>query len=101
MLSGKITDTFRQAKSGSAPDRKLSSRLKASVRPDATAEDLDDKLRQFDLTSTYGPSLGISRIARWERAQKLGLNPPDDIICLLRNLPPDSPLLNSVFENRV
>ena len=33
-------------------------------------------LRIFDLNDEYGPCVGFSRLARWERAHKAGLNPP-------------------------
>lgn len=33
-------------------------------------------LRLFDLSYEYGPCVGVSRLARWERAHKAGLNPP-------------------------
>lgn len=36
-------------------------------------------LRVFDMTARYGPCVGITRLARWERAQKWGLSPPDEI----------------------
>ncbi|XP_014490108.1 uncharacterized protein LOC106752850 [Vigna radiata var. radiata] len=42
-------------------------------------------LRQFDLNMAYGPCLGIARLARWERAQRLGLNPPQEIESLLKS----------------
>ncbi|XP_052186767.1 uncharacterized protein LOC127797699 [Diospyros lotus] len=42
-------------------------------------------LRQFDMNMVYGPCLGISRLARWERACSLGLNPPKEIEHLIRN----------------
>jgi DNA polymerase delta subunit 4 len=38
-----------------------------------------DILRVFDLTSEYGPCVGISRLARWERAREWGLNPPQEV----------------------
>ncbi|CBI26425.3 unnamed protein product, partial [Vitis vinifera] len=41
-------------------------------------------LRQFDMNMAYGPCLGMSRLARWERAQRLGLNPPKEIETLLK-----------------
>jgi len=31
------------------------------------------------MTSKYGPSVGISRLQRWERAKKWGLNPPSEV----------------------
>ncbi|RSH84606.1 uncharacterized protein EHS24_006130 [Apiotrichum porosum] len=36
-------------------------------------------LRVFDMTSKYGPCAGITRLDRWDRAKKLGLNPPEEI----------------------
>ncbi|XWS57998.1 hypothetical protein CRYUN_Cryun09bG0221200 [Craigia yunnanensis] len=49
-------------------------------------DDFDEQeqfLRQFDMNMAYGPCLGITRLARWERAQRLGLNPPKEIENLL------------------
>ncbi|BEI79583.1 hypothetical protein CcaverHIS002_0101120 [Cutaneotrichosporon cavernicola] len=36
-------------------------------------------LRVFDMTSKYGPHVGITRLERWERAKKWGLQPPEGI----------------------
>ena len=50
-------------------------------------DDFDEQeqvLRQFDMNMAYGPCLGITRLARWERAQRLGLNPPTEIENLLK-----------------
>ncbi|GAB4842597.1 hypothetical protein Ancab_012573 [Ancistrocladus abbreviatus] len=50
-------------------------------------DDYDDKeelLRQFDMNMAYGPCIGMTRLARWERAHCLGLNPPKDVELLLR-----------------
>ena len=38
-----------------------------------------DILRVFDLSSKYGPCVGITRLQRWERAKKWGLNPPEEV----------------------
>lgn len=43
---------------------------------------VDKVLRQFDLNRDFGPAAGLTRLARWDRANKLGKNPPD----LLREL---------------
>jgi hypothetical protein len=32
---------------------------------------------QFDLDAKFGPAMGISRSERWERAEKLNLDPPE------------------------
>ena len=37
------------------------------------------ELIKFDYNRTFGPSKGITRLQRWERAQRFGLNPPPEI----------------------
>ncbi|OJJ77502.1 hypothetical protein ASPBRDRAFT_50376 [Aspergillus brasiliensis CBS 101740] len=50
--------------------------------------DLREKiLRNFDLSSQYGPCIGIARLKRWRRAHMLGLNPPIEVLAVL--LKPD------------
>ncbi|KAL3709081.1 hypothetical protein TMatcc_002870 [Talaromyces marneffei ATCC 18224] len=46
--------------------------------------DMDEKiLRHFDLSSQYGPCIGISRIKRWRRAHMLDLEPPIEVLAVL------------------
>ncbi|KAL2261210.1 hypothetical protein VTK26DRAFT_4576 [Humicola hyalothermophila] len=40
-------------------------------------------LRYFDVSSQYGPCLGITRIKRWQRAERLGLHPPIEVLAVL------------------
>ncbi|EXJ78542.1 hypothetical protein A1O1_08943 [Capronia coronata CBS 617.96] len=40
-------------------------------------------LRHFDLSSQYGPCIGISRLQRWKRANLLGLEPPVEVLAVL------------------
>ncbi|KAL2133411.1 hypothetical protein VTI74DRAFT_2412 [Chaetomium olivicolor] len=40
-------------------------------------------LRYFDVSSQYGPCIGIARLKRWQRAQRLGLNPPLEVLAVL------------------
>ncbi|KAF2103352.1 hypothetical protein NA57DRAFT_63921 [Rhizodiscina lignyota] len=40
-------------------------------------------LREFDITSQYGPSIGIARMKRWQRAHRLGLKPPMEVLAVL------------------
>ncbi|GAY43209.1 dna polymerase delta subunit 4 [Citrus sinensis] len=47
-------------------------------------DDNEEVLRQFDMNMAYGPCIGMSRLARWERAYRLGLNPPKEIEVLLK-----------------
>lgn len=42
-------------------------------------------LQQFDMNMKYGPCMGMTRLARLERAVKLGLNPPEEIAELLKS----------------
>ncbi|KAJ5811383.1 hypothetical protein N7474_007684 [Penicillium riverlandense] len=46
--------------------------------------DLDEQiLRHFDLSSQYGPCIGIARLKRWRRAHRLNLNPPIEVLAVL------------------
>ncbi|BFZ62562.1 hypothetical protein YB2330_003663 [Saitoella coloradoensis] len=40
---------------------------------------IDKILRNFDLTYKYGPCVGLTRLQRWERAEKMGLEPPSEV----------------------
>ncbi|TVY32493.1 DNA polymerase delta subunit [Lachnellula subtilissima] len=40
-------------------------------------------LRLWDMSSQYGPAIGIARTKRWVRANKLGLNPPIEVLAVL------------------
>lgn len=45
----------------------------------------EKQLRDFDLTSAYGPCVGISRLQRYERAIALGFNPMQNVPELLKH----------------
>lgn len=49
------------------------------VTPNGSLTHTSDILRVFDLTAKYGPCAGISRLERWERANKWGLSPPEEV----------------------
>ncbi|KAK3387802.1 DNA polymerase delta, subunit 4-domain-containing protein [Podospora didyma] len=40
-------------------------------------------LRYFDVSSQYGPCVGTPRLQRWQRAERLGLNPPIEVLAAL------------------
>ncbi|KAI0392739.1 hypothetical protein F5Y17DRAFT_342087 [Xylariaceae sp. FL0594] len=40
-------------------------------------------LRYWDVSSQYGPCVGIPRVKRWYRAERLGLNPPVEVLAVL------------------
>ncbi|XP_075569250.1 DNA polymerase delta subunit 4 [Pelecanus crispus] len=86
----RITDCFprrRRRRAGRAPG-KAKGRSWPRPRAPSPTEDppppspdraLLEMLRRFDLAWEYGPCTGITRLQRWERAQALGLSPPDPI----------------------
>ncbi|RLN04759.1 hypothetical protein C2845_PM13G24500 [Panicum miliaceum] len=39
-------------------------------------EEEEEVLRQFDMDTSYGPCIGVTRLRRWERAAAMGLRPP-------------------------
>ncbi|CAK7333749.1 unnamed protein product [Dovyalis caffra] len=103
--SSNMKGFYRQRKSGitkptSTKSKKSSLHREATLGSDITqpsalishgSPDLKDDydkheelLRQFDMNMAYGPCLGMSRLARWDRAQGLGLNPPKEIEGLLK-----------------
>ncbi|KAI3341482.1 DNA polymerase delta, subunit 4-domain-containing protein [Ustulina deusta] len=40
-------------------------------------------LRYWDVSSQYGPCVGVSRLKRWQRADRIGLNPPLEVLAVL------------------
>ncbi|KAI1111436.1 DNA polymerase delta, subunit 4-domain-containing protein [Nemania sp. NC0429] len=40
-------------------------------------------LRYWDVSSQYGPCVGITRLKRWQRADRLGLSPPLEVLAVL------------------
>lgn len=40
-------------------------------------------LRYFDVSSQYGPCIGMPRMKRWHRAERLGLSPPIEVLAVL------------------
>jgi len=40
-------------------------------------------LREFDMSAHYGPCTGIARLTRWNRAQRLALDPPLEVLAVL------------------
>jgi len=56
-------------------------------------------LREFDLNWEYGPCVGITRLERWERAQKLGKNPPTQVKSLLLKYSADEKYTQPVWHD--
>ncbi|CAN1162587.1 DNA polymerase delta subunit 4 [Linum perenne] len=62
-------------------------------------EKSEQVLREFDMNMAYGPCIGMTRLARWERAQRLGLNPPVHVKNLLDA--GNAQMLQSLWDGRV
>nr|DBA19495.1 TPA: hypothetical protein GDO54_015326 [Pyxicephalus adspersus] len=58
---------------------KAKSKTLKSEKQDAEDTAPLEKLVKFDLDWQFGPCTGITRMERWQRAQDLGLRPPQDI----------------------
>jgi len=63
---------------------------------------VDAILQAFDNTYDYGPSLGMTRLERWQRADAMGLDPPVAVRDILLTGPAQTKkrLQQSVYENR-
>ena len=61
-------------------------------------DEVEEILMQFDMNLSYGPCLGVTRLERWERASKLGLNPPKKIKEILES---DGGMPDCLWEGHV
>jgi DNA polymerase delta subunit 4 len=100
----KINSDFSSAKSGkkqldASPsingDTKLSI---AAVAADDDNDEVEEILKEFDMNTSYGPCLGLSRMERWQRAAGLGLNPSHQIKDILERA---GGMPNCLWEGRV
>lgn len=62
----------------------ISYALKYSPTPELSQHD-EQALRKFDLSLRFGPCIGPSRMQRWLRAERLGLEPPPWVAELLHD----------------
>lgn len=60
-------------------------KTKKSTPAEPEARTIEDFLARFDGNRDYGPYLGISRMTRWNRAQKFGDNPPQEVMDILKD----------------
>lgn len=79
---------------------------------DGGFDEIEEVLRGFDLDIKFGPCIGITRMERWTRAERLGLKPPASIRSLLEAMEPvvvrgndrkdgAKTYAQSIWENRV
>eukprot|EP00210_Caulerpa_lentillifera_P001719 g1652.t1 len=67
-----------------------------------SGEDDEDKiLKTFDLDMKFGACIGISRLERWERAKKFGLDPPTEIKKILTKYDEHDPKNKCLWTDRV
>ena len=77
-----LAATQRRQSGKSASSKRLSSQAASKQRglevsASVDLEALEHRLRrEFDLENKYGPVTGMTRMERWERAQRMGLEPP-------------------------
>ncbi|KAI8491798.1 DNA polymerase delta subunit 4 [Branchiostoma belcheri] len=90
MSQMRITDTFQKVKRPGRTQKQGKSAQIAAKSVQAPAQSTSDAaelqrqtditlLKQFDLNPDFGPCIGITRLERWERAEKFGQTPPVDI----------------------
>ncbi|XP_004682631.1 PREDICTED: DNA polymerase delta subunit 4 isoform X1 [Condylura cristata] len=85
-----ITDSYPVVKRREDPTGHSKGELVPELgeEPQPLSADVDEAalelLRQFDLARQYGPCTGITRLQRWHRAQKMGLEPPLEVRQLLQ-----------------
>ncbi|CAN1765524.1 DNA polymerase delta subunit 4 [Linum perenne] len=79
---GKTSSSSKSIKKKSSP---ASAVTLVSGDPDLheNVEKGEQMLREFDMNMSYGPCIGMTRSARWERAHRLGMNPSGEIKDLL------------------
>lgn len=68
---------------------------------DSHVSEIDKKLRIWDLTGRFGPCSGMTRLERWERAERFGLDPPQEIKQILDDLPEGDPLHQNIWHRRL
>lgn len=111
MASHRLSDTYRQSKreGGSALHSSKQKSTKAtalgrpqenSVEPETALGQAQRLLRQFDLTAKFGPCTNITRRQRWERANKLGLDPPESVLHALEQLETSHPEQQGIWADR-
>jgi hypothetical protein len=83
-----ISQFFQQKKNISHGGNKKVKSLKGKAKmvEDENNSDIEEILKKFDLDPTYGPSIGLTRIERYENAKRFGLNPPENIPSLVERM---------------
>jgi len=56
-------------------------------------------LREFDLTEKFGPCIGLSRMQRWHRAERFGLEPTPKVRKVLEMLELGDPQQQNLWNH--
>ncbi|KAF8060615.1 POLD4 [Scenedesmus sp. PABB004] len=109
-MQGKVSDHFRASKPGSSKARGKAGKAAAAellgAHGEAATSNLDVSeeerlLRAFDLETRFGPCAGLSRLERWERAEKFGLSPPPAVKALLTGPGVPEALNRCLWDGRI
>lgn len=60
-------------------DSEVQDDLEMQFTEEPPEEDMESVLRAWDMDMRFGPCIGISRLSRWERAQRNSLSPPEEV----------------------
>ncbi|BFZ04737.1 hypothetical protein BsWGS_07776 [Bradybaena similaris] len=95
-----VSSTYRQKKRTSQPYSKAVAKpITARAPPVSEAEKELSVLKKFDLTLEYGPCIGITRLERWERADKHGLNPPTEVRTIISKHSKDETYIECLWND--
>ncbi|KAK9823832.1 hypothetical protein WJX72_005810 [[Myrmecia] bisecta] len=108
MMSGtKLSSAYRQTKTpATAAHPKTRGKTAAQPGPAQAAvqeatDPQEELLRNFDLNMAYGPVTGLTRLERWERAVKLGKNPPPEVRDILQEVAKHDPRHQCLWAGRI
>lgn len=62
-------------------------------------EEAERRLREWDMNSRFGPCMSMTRLERWQRADKLSMDPPVFIYNVIKTFPELKD--ESVWHNRI
>lgn len=80
------------------PIKEIKTAQNVDTSPDVLTNEEEQELRSFDLCQKFGPCVGPSRLERWERAARLGLDPPARVHEILSRQGVESPANQSMLS---
>jgi DNA polymerase delta, subunit 4 len=81
-----ICRAFNRSKSGRALWYRPSIKIKLMIVHPENQSTINTILRDFDLSPRYGPCVGMTRMERYRRAEKMGLKPPAEVLRILETV---------------